>query len=209
MKTIGITGRSGCGKSSVTRLLAELGYPCVDGDQISRQVLQPGSPCLPLLQNAFGCDILLPDGALNRRLLADRAFATPQGTQTLTGITLPEIVRRIRALREQAARQGSELFFVDGAVIIDTPFAQSCDSIWVVTAPYEESVRRICARDGIRPEMARRRLDAQIPEETLRAHADILIENTGTQQELEALVRNALAALRKEDHEDTKTQTEK
>lgn len=207
MKTIGITGRSGCGKSSVTRLLASMGYPCVDADEISRQMLLPGSPCLPLLQKAFGCDILLPDGTLQRRLLADRAFATPQGTQKLTEITLPEILRRIYALREEAAQRGSELFFVDGAVIIDTPFAQSCDSILVVTAPYEESVRRICARDGIRPEMARRRLDAQTPEQTLRAHADHLIENTGTQQELEARVLAVLHALRKEEHEDTKTET--
>ncbi|MGN0974882.1 MAG: dephospho-CoA kinase, partial [Gemmiger sp.] len=185
MKTIGITGRSGCGKSSVTAALLAQGYPCVDADQLSREILQPGSPCLPQLQQAFGEDILLQNGVLQRRLLADRAFATPEGTQKLTEITFPEIVRRILAARDRAAAQGNSLFFVDGAVIIDTPFERNCDKIIVVTTPYEESVRRICARDGISAEMARRRLDAQVPEDVLRAHADFVIENNSTPHALE------------------------
>ena len=80
MKTIGITGRSGCGKSSVTALLRQKGYPVVDGDELSRQILQKGSPCLAQLAGAFGEDILDEEGNLRRRLLADRAFATPEGT---------------------------------------------------------------------------------------------------------------------------------
>ena len=84
MKIIGITGRSGCGKSSVTKFLAAQGYPCIDADRIAREVLQKGSPCLPVLQERFGSDILDEQGELRRRLLADRAFATPEGTRFLT-----------------------------------------------------------------------------------------------------------------------------
>ena len=70
MKIIGITGRSGCGKSSVTKFLAAQGYPCIDADRIARDVLQRGSPCLAVLQAHFGADILDEQGELRRRLLA-------------------------------------------------------------------------------------------------------------------------------------------
>lgn len=203
MKIVAITGRSGCGKSSVTGYFAAQGCPCIDADQISREVLCPGSPCLPQLQARFGADILDETGALRRRLLADRAFATPEGTAALTAITHPEILRRIRARIEAAAAQGSALVFVDGAVIVGTPFAHCCDRLILVTAPYEQSVARICARDGISPEMARRRLDAQTPVETLRAAADIELCNDGTLEELLTQCAGLLARLRQEAHEKT------
>ena len=79
------------------------------------------------------------------------------------------ILRRIDAALDEARRGGADLAFVDGAVIVGTPFEARCDALILVTAPYETSVARICARDGIAPEMARRRLDAQTPLETLRA----------------------------------------
>ena len=85
MITLGITGRSGCGKSTVTAVFAGHGVPLADADQISREILLPGSPMLPALAQRFGADILLPDGTLDRRLLADRAFATPEGKAALDG----------------------------------------------------------------------------------------------------------------------------
>ena len=68
MITLGITGRSGCGKSTVTAVFAAHGVPLVDADQISREILLPGSPLLPVLARRFGADILYADGSLNRRL---------------------------------------------------------------------------------------------------------------------------------------------
>lgn len=199
MKIIGVTGRSGCGKSTLTSLIVGAGYPCVDADKIAREVLLPGSSCLPLLQNIFGSDIVEEKtGQLRRRLLADRAFATPQGTAQLTQITQPAIYRRIDEEIEKAEKVGSRLFFVDGAVIIGTPFESRCDHIVLVSAPYEVSVARICARDGISAEMARRRLDAQVPEETLRQAADFCIENNGTVQQMQERCRALLETLRKE-----------
>lgn len=195
MKVVGITGRSGCGKSSISSYLREMGYLCIDADQVSREVLLPDSPCLEGLKKQFGSDIVDEAGALRRRLLADRAFATPQGTAALTAITHPEILRRIRAALAEAEKDGRTLVFVDGAVILGTPFETLCDRLVVVCAPYEQSVQRICARDGISAEMARRRLDAQTPEEVLRAAADHIIENNGTQQQLRQQSVALLAAL--------------
>lgn len=200
MKIIGITGRSGCGKSSATKFLAQQGYPCIDADLIAREVLLPGSSCLAELQAHFGEDILDETGALRRRLLADRAFATPEGTRTLTEITQPVILRRIEESLTQAKESGAAMAFVDGAVIVGTPFEARCDELVLITAPYERSVERICARDGIAPEMARRRLDAQTPLETLRAAATTEIVNDGTTQELETRIKAYLQSLGREEH---------
>ena len=171
-----------------------------DADQVAREVMLPGSPCLARLQEAFGADILDETGALRRRLLADRAFATPEGTRLLTELTQPEILRRIEADLQCAQEAGAELAFVDGAVIVGSPFQARCDELVLITAPYEVSVQRICARDGIAPEMARRRLDAQTPLEQLRAAATVEIANDGTPQQLQARIRELLQTLRKEEH---------
>ena len=134
-------------------------------------------------------------------MLADRAFATPEGTRFLTETTQPEILRQIESRLEQAAASGAPFTFVDGAVIVGTPFEARCDHLLLVTAPYESSVQRICARDGITPEMARRRLDAQTPLETLRAAATAEIVNDGSLFQLENQIKAFLRSLRKEDYD--------
>ena len=164
MITLGITGRSGCGKSTVTAVFAAHGVPLVDADQISREILLPGSPLLPVLAQRFGADILYADGSLNRRLLADRAFAAPEGKDALDSLVLPEIIRRV----------------------VGTDAEKECDHLCVVTAPFATSVARIAARDGIAPEMAARRLNAQTPEEVLLARADLVLRNDADLASLEA-----------------------
>ena len=180
MMTLGITGRSGCGKSTVTAVFAARGIPLADADQLSREILLPGSPLLPRLAERFGADVIKEDGTLDRRLLADRAFATPEGKAALDALTHPEIVRRIRAAKQAAQQAGAKLFVLDGAVIIGTAAEAECDKLCVVTAPFEVSVERIAARDGISPEMAAR----QTPEAVLTARADYILPNTSTREAL-------------------------
>ena len=146
----------------------------------------PDISLLPQLAERFGDDILRADGTLDRRLLADRAFATPEGKRALDALTHPEILRRIRAAKQAAQEAGNRLFVLDGAVIVGTEAEAECDRLAVVTAPFATSVARIAARDGISPEMAARRLNAQTPEETLRAHADYVLCNDGALEALEA-----------------------
>ena len=146
----------------------------------------PGSPLLPQLAARFGGDILKPDGTLDRRLLADRAFATPEGKAALDSLTHPAIVARIRAAKQAAQTAGAPLFVLDGAVIVGTAAQAECDRLCVVTAPFETSVARIVARDGISPEMAARRLNAQTPERTLTAQADYTLHNDAGLEALQA-----------------------
>ena len=198
MITLGITGRSGCGKSTVTAVFSAHGVPLADADQISREILLPGSPLLPALAERFGGDILTADGTLNRRLLADRAFATPEGKAALDGLTHPEIVRRIRAAKQAALASGAPLFVLDGAVIVGTAAQAECDRLCVVTAPFETSVSRIMARDGISAEMAARRLNAQTPEETLTAQADYVLRNDTDLARLQAAAAQLCTRLMQE-----------
>ena len=128
MQIIGITGRSGCGKSTLTDSIRAAGFRCVDADQVAREVLLPGSPCIVQLQQEFGADIVDEAGQVRRRLLADRAFATPQGTARLTAITQPEIYHRLDLAMAEARQAGEKLFFVDGAVIVGTPFQKRCSA---------------------------------------------------------------------------------
>lgn len=195
MKVVALTGRSGCGKSTVAALWRQQGYPVIDCDEIARLVVEPGSSVLSELAEAFGSDVLDETGVLRRDVLAQRAFSSPERAEVLTGITHPAIIREICRRLDDARQSGASIAVVDGAVIIGAPFERFCDEFVVVTAPAGVSAARIAARDGISEERAMERLGSQIPEKVLRERADYLIENTGTKAQLCERARQVLAAL--------------
>ena len=196
MKTVAITGRSGCGKSTVAEYYRNRGFPVLDGDAIAREVTQPGSPCLTALAAAFGADILDEAGRLRRGLLARRAFATKEDACRLTDITHPEIVRRLLAGVAKAKAAGAALVFVDGAVIVGAPFEPFCDAIIVVRAPQHVLEQRIVQRDGV--SLARARLGSQLAQEKLDAAATYILENKESEQALLAQAQTVLENLLKE-----------
>ncbi len=171
MITIGITGRSGVGKSTVAKAFAEKGIPVADADKIARDVLEKNSPCLPKLQKIFGDDIYQNE-ILDRKLLANRAFATKEGTKQLTDITHPEIYKRIKAFIDENKKAEVKLCAIDGAVIIGSICEELCEQFLIITAPMALSVERIMARDNITEEMAIRRLNAQVTEDELLVKAN-------------------------------------
>lgn len=184
MKVIGITGTSGSGKSTVSGWLREWGYLVLDGDAVSRELATPGSPYVQALVREFGPSICDAQGALARRALGLRVFADPQGLRRLTEVTTPLILEELRRRIACAQRQGHSLVFLDGALIIDTPFEALCDKILLVEADRAGQIERIAKRDGISADAARQRLDSQQSPEVLRARADYLLENRGTLAEL-------------------------
>lgn len=190
---IAITGRSGSGKSTVARYYASLGYPVLDGDQVSRDITKPGTACLVQLAQHFGADIVDENGNLRRRELAQRAFVNQETTQQLMDITHPAIVQ---TLLEQARQQQNAPFvFVDGAAIVGAAFEPYCSKIIVVIAPKESAVSHIMQRDQISQEVALQRLAAQTPEDILLAAADYVIENNQSQQVLLVQADAVLKAL--------------
>lgn len=174
---VGITGRSGSGKSSVSSYYTSLGYPVCDGDALSREIATPGSACVQELEQAFGSEIIGADGSLLRRKLADIAFSTPTTTKLLNRIVHPFIMEELQNRVNRAEESGNELFFLDGAAIVGTPFQPYCNKLIVVVTEYKLSISRIILRDNISKTAAKKRLDAQISEEKLRDAADYIIEN--------------------------------
>lgn len=177
MTVWGLTGKSGSGKTTVARLLHEKGFYVVDGDILARKATEKGSPVLKKLADFFGEDILLPDGTLDRRKTAERAFSTPGNTKKLNEITHGEIDRLLSLEIEKAKKEGFENCLFDAAAILESPSKERCDKIIVVTAPLEIRLKRILSRDGITEEEALRRINAQKDDEYYFAAADILIKN--------------------------------
>jgi dephospho-CoA kinase len=178
MLRIGLTGGIGAGKSTVSATFAECGGIIVDGDVIAREVVEPGSEGLAQLVEAFGEDILLPDGALNRPALAAKAFVNDEQRAKLNGIVHPLVGRRrqeiIDAVHEDA------VVVEDIPLLVETGMAPMFPLVVVVTADEETRVERLIKR-GMDEADARARIKAQAPEEDRRAIADVLLDNSGTQ----------------------------
>lgn len=195
MLIVGITGRSGSGKSVVSRHYAAKGYPVADGDELSRYATRPGNPCLAELTAAFGSDILAADGSLNRRRLGELAFASKAKTSLLTAITHPYILEEMLARAQRARTEGARLFFVDGAVIVGGIFEEYCDKLIVVVSERRLAVSRIILRDGISKTAASARLEAQQPEEVMLAAADYVIDNNASEEMLLGQAEDVLRRL--------------
>ena len=177
MLIIGLTGKTGSGKSTVALLLKEKGCYIIDGDVIARQITEKGSEVLPILQKAFGEDILDENGELIRKKLAQRAFSSKENTAILNSITHPVIKKRSEDEIAKAENLGYKTAVIDAAAILDSDCKDLCDKIIVVTAPEEIRLERILSRDFITKEQALTRIKAQKSDEYYFRHADIIIRN--------------------------------
>lgn len=181
MLRIGLTGGIGAGKSTVSAAFAECGGIIVDGDVIAREVVEPGTEGLAALVDAFGRDILSPDGALNRPALAAKAFVSDEQRLKLNAIVHPLVGRR----REEiiAAVSDDAVVVEDIPLLVETGMAPMFPLVVVVHADVETRVERLIKR-GMAETDARARIAAQAPEEQRRAIADVLLDNSGTQGDL-------------------------
>ena len=177
MLTIGLTGKTGAGKSTVASYLKEKGCYIIDGDIIARQITEKGSDVLPLLQKAFGEDILDEKGCLIRKLLAERAFSSKENTALLNSITHPAIKKRCEKEMAFAESQGFRTAVIDAAAILESDCKDLCDKIVVVTAPEEIRLERILNRDSISLQQALTRINAQKDDDYYFSKAHIIIRN--------------------------------
>ena len=177
MTIIGLAGPTGAGKSTVAAKLREKGLFIVDADQTARQVMQPGSPVLTALAQAFGADILLPDGSLNRKTLAARAFATEETVQTLNRLTHPAITEKLFA--DIAAQSAAPAAVIDAAALFESGMDVRCDLVAVVLADRQTRLARIMARDGLTESEALRRIGAQKDDDYYISRADVVLYNDG------------------------------
>jgi dephospho-CoA kinase len=182
---IGLTGGIGSGKSTVSGLLTARGALLVDADLIAREVVEPGMPGLAAVAEAFGDGVLAPDGSLDRPALAAVVFRDPEACRRLDGIVHPLV--RARAAELAAAAPPDSVVVHDVPLLVETGQAGGYDLVLVVEADPEIRVQRLVRR-GLTEDDARARIAAQASDEQRRAVADVVLDNSGTPDELAAQV---------------------
>src|SRR3954451_7733443 len=185
MLRIGLTGGIGAGKSTVAATFAECGGIIVDGDVIAREVVGTGTEGLAQLVEAFGEEILLPDGALNRPALAAKAFVDDEKRAKLNSIVHPLVGKRRQEIIDAVSDDSEQESVVveDIPLLVETGLAPSFPLVVVVTADEEARVGRLLKR-GMDEADARARIKAQAPEAQRRAIADVVLDNSGSQYEI-------------------------
>jgi dephospho-CoA kinase len=196
VRTVAVTGGIGAGKSTVSRLLAELGAIVVDSDRLARQVVEPGTSGLVDVVAAFGPQVLAGDGTLDRAALAGMVFAAPDADAArhrLEGIIHPLVRAEFRRIVGEAAR---------GSVVVnDIPILRSAaqaaefDTVVVVVAEEPVRVARLMER-GLTEADARARIAAQISDDERVALADHVIHNDGDEEALRRQVERLWEELR-------------
>ena len=181
MLRIGLTGGIGSGKSTVSRLLGEHGAVVVDADVIAREVVAPGTPGLAAIVEAFGPTVLAADGSLDRPGLAAVVFADPQARRRLDGIVHPLV--RARAGELEAAAPADAVVVHDVPLLAETGQGSSYDLVVVVEADPAVRVARLVQR-GLTADDARARIAVQATDEQRRAIADVVLDNSGTPEQL-------------------------
>ncbi len=179
MIKIGLTGPTGAGKSTVAAYLAAHGFPTVNADAAAREVTAVGSPTLSLLADAFGRDILLPDGSLDRKALAARAFADTAATARLNAITHPAIIAVMSEKTAALQAAGTTAVIIDAPLLFEAGIDKTCDHTVAVIAPDDLRCQRIMARDGITADAAKLRMRAQPPVAFYKDRAEWIVENNG------------------------------
>lgn len=186
MLLVGLTGGIGSGKSSVSARLAERGAVIVDADGITRELQQPGQPVFDAMVEAFGPQILGPDGHLDRPAVADIVFNDAAAKKRLEQIVHPEVGRAI-------AERMVALADTDAVVVLDIPLLvesgrDDMAATIVVTVPVDVAVARLVEHRGFREADARARMANQVSNEERLAKADFVIDNGGSLEDLDVQV---------------------
>lgn len=176
---VGLTGQTGAGKSTISRIFAENGFSVINADTVSREVVEAGSPCLAEINDFFGDSIIAEDGSLNRKALASIVFSDKTKLETLNTIIYPYITGEIlRKIREFSSK-GQKLILLDAPTLFESRADDFCEIIISVLADADIRKERIINRDGLTAEQAKKRMDSQLTEEFFESHSDYIIHNNG------------------------------
>ena len=184
MILIGLTGGIGSGKSTVSRLLAERGAVVVDADLLAREVVEPGTPGLAAVVEAFGPEVLRPDGSLDRAALGGRVFADPGELARLNAIVHPRVAALTAERFKAARRDGTAVLVHDVPLLVENGLARNYDAVVVVATEPATQLDRLVRLRGMAPEQAEQRIAAQAPLADKLAVATHTIRNDGSAEDL-------------------------
>ena len=185
---IGITGNIGTGKSTVARMLAELGAEVIDADLVAHQVMQAGTPAHARIVETFGPEVLDPDGEIDRARLGGIVFAAPEALARLEAIVHPAT---LAAISHRIASTSADVVVVEAIKLIEAGMADACDSVWVTTCRLEQQVYRLMGGRGLSRAEAAQRVRAQPPQEDKITRADVVVDTSGSLSRTRAQVQAA------------------
>jgi dephospho-CoA kinase len=197
-KTYGIalTGGIATGKSTVARLLRDLGELVIDADQLAREITAPGSQGLAQLRQTFGDQILTADGTLQRKALRQMVFANAEARTKLESITHPLIQNALGEKLEQAFRsQGPRRFFYEAALIFEVGRDKDFAETWCTYCGEETQIKRLMARDRVSLEEARATLGSQWPALEKARRSQVMIDTEIPEDQLRSALGQKLATL--------------
>jgi len=189
MLTVGLTGGIGSGKSTVAKILAELGAPSFDADKVGHEIYMPGGPAYRDVIAAFGDGIVASDGTIDRKKLGPIVFADPAQLKRLEAIVHPRMFERMREMVAEMRSKGvTAPIVIEAAILIEARWQPLFDEIWLVVAPREKVIQRVEAERGLKPEQTEARIKAQLSDDERRNHCSMVIDNSGTIEQLRAAV---------------------
>lgn len=182
IRIVGVTGPTGAGKSLLCEHLSRLGISIIDADKVYHAMLLPPSPCLDALKDAFGADILRPDGTLDRGALSEVVFQSEEQLALLNRTVLGFVLKKIRGMIADLEAAGRPSVVIDAPTLIESGFHRECDVVLSVLSSEQTRFGRIVARDHLAASQAEARLHAQKDDAFYREHSNYVLTNDGNEQ---------------------------
>ncbi|ARK31690.1 dephospho-CoA kinase [Halalkalibacter krulwichiae] len=190
---IGLTGGIASGKSTVSKMVEDMGVPVIDADKVAREVVEPGSEALEKIRNHFGSTILNEDGTLARKKLGAIIFQDPKERQVLNGIVHPAVRKRMEEWKQHYLNEGHQTIVYDIPLLFESNLFHLVDKVIVVYVDYETQLKRLMERDQAGEQDAIQRIASQMPLAEKREQADYIIDNSysleETKKQLEGILK--------------------
>ena len=190
MLKVGLTGGIGTGKSLVSAIMGDCGAHLIDADLLGHESYNIGTSGLHQVVKVFGDHILGADGSIDRDILGRIVFNDRSQMQNLNNILHPIIYETVKDRIGQVEEDGNTMVVVEAAVLIEAQWQSLFDQVWVVKSDEETVIRRLLRRNGFDRNEACKRIESQISESDRLSHADVIIDNNGTREELEVKVKD-------------------
>ncbi|MFC2056087.1 dephospho-CoA kinase [Chloroflexota bacterium] len=188
-KVIGLTGGIGSGKSTVSQCLAELGAVIINADKVGHEAFKPNTEAWREITAAFGRQILTPSGEIDRKKLGEMVFSDPKSLLQLNKIMHPRMIDMIEAQIEEYQQQGIDVVVLEAAVLVEANWTSYVDEVWVTVAHESAVLKRLKEQRGLEEEQTLARIHSQLSADERMKHADVIINNDGGLNEVQAKVR--------------------
>jgi len=204
MKVIGLTGGIASGKSTVSQFLEELGAVIIDADKVGHEAFESDTESFGEVVDAFGKEILTPDGEIDRQKLGRVVFSDPKALAKLNNIVHPRIYDLVKSRLEDYRRRGVKVVVLEMPLLVEVPLSMKAgqptlsdelDEVWVTVAPEAVVLQRLGKKAGLSEPEARARIRSQLPSEERLKHADVVIDTDCGLDELKARVAKLWQAL--------------